>query len=315
MARTIEGIGVGLRKQFIEPLLKTKRQIDFLEVTPENWVRYGGKSRRWLDACSERWPIVPHSVSLSVGGPDPLDDDFLGAMADLCERLGSPFYSDHVCYSTVNGNQLHDLLPLPFSEEAVEHTAKRAREVRRRMGVPLVLENATFYSHMPGSTLDEATFLNAVLEQGRADMLLDVNNVYVNSQNHHFDPRAFIDRMPLERVSYLHLAGHTPRDNVIIDTHIGPIIEPVWALYRYTLARAGRLIPTLIEWDQDIPELDVVLDEIDLARAHAKEALQARSKSSASADSKSKPTPRAKSKSKLKSKSKSKSRERSKGAR
>jgi uncharacterized protein (UPF0276 family) len=173
----------------------------------------------------------------------------------------------------VNGTQLHDLLPLPFNEEAVEHTVRRMRVAQECVEAPLVLENATFYAVMPGSTMDEADFLRAVLEMSGGDLLLDVNNVYVNGLNHSFDPKSFIDRMPLDRVRELHLAGHTPIDGVVIDTHIGPIIDPVWELYRYTLRRAGRLIPTLIEWDQEIPPLEIVLDEVDRAREHAAQAL------------------------------------------
>ena len=273
MLRSVEGIGVGLRREFAAAIAGTERQVDWLEITPENWVTQGGLKRRLLDAVLARWPLVPHSVSLSIGGPDPLDEAFLEATAALCKRTGTPWWSDHLCYSTVNGAYLHDLLPLPFSDEAVEHSARRVRQVKERIEVPFLLENATFYAHMPGGTMDEAAFLRAVCEEADCGLLLDVNNVYVNSLNHGFDARAFIDRMPLERVAQLHVAGHTRQDDVIIDTHIGPVIEDVWALYRYTLARAGRLIPTLVEWDQEIPPLDEVLDEVDRARAHASVAL------------------------------------------
>lgn len=274
MKRTISGIGVGLRRPFAADLLRTQRRVDFLEVTPENWVCFGGERRRLLSACMERWPAVSHSVSLSIGGPDPLDPAFLGALSDLCATMAAPFFSDHLCYSTVAGAQLHDLLPLPFTEEAVSHTAARVAEAQERVGLPLVLENATFYAHMPGGTMDEANFLCAVLSDADCGLLLDVNNVYVNGKNHGFDPRGFIDRLPMDRVVQLHMAGHTVKEDVIIDTHIGPVIDEVWDLYRYTLRRAGRLVPTLIEWDQDIPPLDDVLDEVDRARAHAAAALQ-----------------------------------------
>lgn len=274
--RGIEGIGLGMRRSFVEDLITTPRRVDFVEITPENWLIFGGRRRRWLDRTLERYAMVPHSVSLSVGGIDPLSNEFLDAMAQLCEQTDAPFWSDHVCYSTVGGQPVHDLLPLPFSREALEHTAARAKQAQAHVGRPLVLENATFYSHMPvppGETaLSEADFLRGVLEVADCGMLLDVNNVYVNSQNHKFDPRAFIDKMPLERVRYIHLAGHTVEKLAIIDTHIGPIIEPVWELYRYTLRAAGRLIPTLIEWDQEIPPLDTLVDEVDRARAAAAEA-------------------------------------------
>lgn len=273
MNRTIAGVGLGLRRAFARDLLGSARTVDWIEVTPENWLRFGGARRRLLEECLERWPAVSHSVSLSVGGPDPLDDSLLQALAALCRRTSAPFFSDHLCYSGVNGAPLHELLPLPFSEEAAAHVAQRARIAQDRVGVPLVLENATFYAHMPGGTMDEGAFLRAVIDQSGCDLLLDVNNVYVNCKNHGGDPYAFIDAVPLERVRQLHVAGHTVKQSVIIDTHIGPVIDEVWALYRHTLQRAGRLIPTLIEWDQDIPPVDVVLDEVDAARRHARQAL------------------------------------------
>ena len=268
-SRDISGIGVGLRRQFAKELATTSRQVDFIEIVPENWVCFGGKSRRLLDACTERFATVSHSVSLNIGGEDALDGELLEKTAALCERLQAPFFSDHVCYSSVQGQPVHDLLPLPFSQQALEHTAARICQVQQQVGRPLVLENATFYAHMPGAQMDEATFIGQLLEAGDCGLLLDVNNVYVNSQNHGFDAQQFIDRMPMHRVRQLHLAGHTLQGNTIIDTHIGPIIDPVWELYRYTLKRAGRLIPTLIEWDQEIPPLAEVLDEVDRARAIA----------------------------------------------
>jgi uncharacterized protein (UPF0276 family) len=269
----IAGIGIGLRKPFAAALLETEQQVDWLEVTPENWVFYGGKARRMLDACAERWPLVPHSVSLDVGGLGPLDPVFLDAIAGLVKRAGAPFWSDHLCYSSLDGRPLHDLLPLPFTPDAVENAAGRAKQAQDRVGAPLVLENATYYAVMPGSVMDEASFLRAALAESGCRMLLDVNNVYVNGKNHGFDPYAFIDRLPLGRVEQLHVAGHTQREELIIDTHIGPVPDPVWALYRHTLRRAGRLIPTLVEWDAEIPPLAVMLGEVDRARAHAAAAL------------------------------------------
>jgi hypothetical protein len=265
--RDVQGVGIGLR-------------LDFVEVMPENWVCFGGRPKRLLQACLERFPAVTHSVSLNIGGLEPLDSRLLDATAALCQDYAVPFWSDHVCYSSVQGQPVSDLLPLPFTRQVIEHTAARIRAAQAHVGRPLLLENATFYAHMPpppgtdpADVLDEATFLGALLEAGDCGMLLDVNNVYVNSVNHGFDARAFIDRMPLARVRQLHLAGHSRQDEVLIDTHIGPIIDPVWDLYAYTLQRAGRRIPTLIEWDQDIPPLAEVLDEVDRARAVGERAL------------------------------------------
>ena len=270
---SIAGIGLGLRKPFAAALLESERLVDWLEVTPENWVFFGGHARRLLDACAERWPLVPHSVSLDVGGSGALDPVFLDAVAGLVQRADAPFWSDHLCYSSLHGRPLHDLLPLPFTQEAAMHAARRARQAQDRVGAPLVLENATYYSLMPSAEMDEAAFLCAVAGQTGCKLLLDVNNVFVNSKNHGFDPYGFIDRMPLAQVAQLHVAGHTQREDLVIDTHIGPVPDAVWDLYRYTLRRAGRLIPTLVEWDAEIPALDVVLDEVDRARAHAAAAL------------------------------------------
>jgi len=271
--KKLEGIGIGVRTPYVNELLSTSRRVDWLELIPENWMFHGGRKRRLLDQLNERFTLAPHSVSLNVGGLDALDPRFLDGLASLTKKLDSPFFSDHVCFASTHGRPLHELLPLPFTDEAVELVGRRGRKAAERVGRPLVLENATFYAHMPGGKgeLTESQFLAACLKQSGAKMLLDVNNVYVNSKNHLFDPKAFIDSLPLEQVEYLHLAGHTLQGDVIIDTHIGPIIDDVWSLYRYVLQKAGRLIPTLIEWDQDIPPLDVVLDEADRARAIAAE--------------------------------------------
>jgi uncharacterized protein (UPF0276 family) len=260
------GAGIGLRREHFETLPATARALDWVEVTPENHMRFGGRPRRALLACRERWPVVPHSVSLDVGGPDPLDGAFLDDLRDLCARLDAPFFSDHLCYSRLGGVHLHDLLPLPFTDEAVEHVVPRVRAARARVERPILLENATYYARMPGSTLDEATFLRRVVEEADCGLLLDVNNVYVNAMNHGYDARAFIDALPLERVFQVHLAGHEVRPGVIVDTHGAAVPEPVWDLYEHLLARRGR-VTTLVEWDQNIPAVEEVLAQADRARA------------------------------------------------
>ena len=264
------GAGIGLRREFYEALPQTERSLDWVEIIPENFLTLGGRSRRALDACAERWPVLPHGVGLNIGGPDALDEDYLTRLTALVKEVDAPFFSDHLCYSRLGGVVLHDLLPLPFNEEAVEHVVPRVREVMARVGRPFLLENPSYYARMPGGTLAEASFLRTVVEQADCGLLLDVNNVFVNARNHGYDPRAFIDALPLERVVQIHLAGHTRYPDVIIDTHIGPIIDDVWSLYRYVLARTGP-VSTLIEWDQDIPSLEAVLEEADLERAALKE--------------------------------------------
>jgi uncharacterized protein len=275
MPAPLQGIGLALRRSFARELLATDRRVDWLEVTPENWMGFGGKRSSVLRACAERWPLVSHSVSLSLGGPDPLDTMLLQTLEDLRRQVDLAWWSDHLSYSSANGVHFHDLLPLPATEEVVEHLARRIREAQQRVDAPLLVENISYYARMPGSTLDDAAFVRAVVEQSGCGLLLDVNNVYVNAVNLGFDPRTCIDAMPLERVRQLHLAGHTRQGELLIDTHHGPIIDEVWALYRHTLRRAGRLIPTLVEWDDGIPPLDEVLDELDRARAEAEVALGA----------------------------------------
>jgi uncharacterized protein len=259
------GVGIGLRREFYARLPETSRALDWVEIVPENFLTLGGRPQRALEACRERWPVLPHGVALNVGGPEPLDEAYLSGLQALVERLDAPFFSDHLCYARLGGAYLYDLLPLPFSAEAVEHVAPRVREVQARVGRPFLLENPSYYARMPGGTLAEADFLRHVAEEADCGLLLDVNNVYVNACNHGYEPRAFVDALPLERVGQLHLAGHERRPDVLLDTHGAPVCDEVWSLYRYVLERTGP-VPTLIEWDQDIPSLEAVLDEADRAR-------------------------------------------------
>ncbi|QRK05070.1 DUF692 domain-containing protein [Archangium violaceum] len=260
------GAGIGLRRDFYEQLPRTQRALDWVELVSENFLTLGGRAQRALDACAERWPVIPHGVGLDIGGPEPLNEDYLTRLAALVERVDAPFFSDHLCYARLGGVYLHDLLPLPFSEEAVEHVVSRVREVMARVERPFLLENITYYARMPGSTLSEAAFLRTVVEEADCGLLLDVNNVYVNACNHGYDPRAFLDALPLERVVQVHLAGHTELPDILIDSHGATVRNEVWALYRYLLERTGP-VSTLIEWDQEIPSMEAVLDEADRARA------------------------------------------------
>jgi uncharacterized protein len=260
------GAGIGLRRVFYEELPRTERLLDWVEIVPENFLSLGGRSQQTLEACAERWTVLPHGVGLNIGGPDPMDNEYVTGLAALVKRLDAPFFSDHLVYSSLGGVYLHDLFPLPFNEEAVEHVVPRVREVVARVDRPFLLENPSYYAHMPGGTLSEAAFLRHVVEQADCGLLLDVNNVYVNAQNHGYDPRAFIDALPLDRVVQIHLAGHDRFPEVIIDTHGAPVCDDVWSLYRYVLERTGP-VSTLIEWDQEIPSMEAVLDQADLARA------------------------------------------------
>ena len=214
----------------------------------------------------ERWPVIPHGISLSVGTRAP--EGYLDVVASLVTEIDQPFFSDHLCYASIGGHAFLDLLPLPFTEEAVLAAADNARAAAARVGRTLLLENVSYYATMPGSTMQERAFVKAVVEAAGPDVgvLLDVNNLYVNAINHGEDPEAALEAFPLARVRQVHLAGHTREGDVLLDTHSTRIAEPVWQLYRELLRRTGPL-PTLVEWDQNIPDVDAVLDEADRARA------------------------------------------------
>ena len=260
------GVGIGLRRPHYDAVRETSRHIDWLEVAPENYLGRGGRPLAVLDECSERWPVVAHGVSLSLGGPDPLDVEFLRGLRGLLDRVGSPYFSEHVCLSSAHGVQFHDLIPLPWNEAAAKHVAARIRQAQDALERPLCVENISYYAVMPGSTMTDGEFVRRVVEEADCGLLLDVNNVYVNARNHGRDPVAMLDELPLERARQLHLAGHDDRGSVLIDDHGSAVIAPVWDLYREVIRRAGP-VPTLLEWDVRIPALDVLLDEADRARA------------------------------------------------
>lgn len=269
MSRKLQGVGIGLRREFYDELPSTRRELDWIEIIPENFMGLAGTPSRVLAACAERWPIIPHGVALSVGGRDS-QEAYLRELKPLLERIDPPFFSDHLCYSSLGGRELFDLLPLPFHEAAIEHVAARARYASEIAGRPLVLENITCYAWMPGGTMDEPAFLSAVLERSGCGLLLDLNNLYLNARNHGLDAHSLLARMPLAAVRQIHLAGYTRDGGLLLDTHSRRICDDVWALYRETIRRLGP-VPTLIEWDQDIPSLDEVLDEADRARAIQRE--------------------------------------------
>lgn len=261
------GAGIGLRRVFFDSFAASERPVDWVELLTENYMGKSGRPLRAVLNCKERGlPMVPHGVSLNIGGPDPLDDAYVDGLAEFVVQVDAPFFSDHVCYSRLGGVYLHDLLPLPFSREAADHVIARSKEVKARVPRPFLLENPSFYAYMPGGDMSESEFFLRILEEADIGLLLDVNNVYVNAENHGYDARAFIDSLPLERVCQVHLAGHTVEPDVIIDTHGTVVPEPVWELYRHMLERTGP-VSTLVEWDQAIPSVDAVLDEADRARS------------------------------------------------
>ena len=266
-----QGAGLGLRRALLGPLLSMADDaVDFLELAPENWIGVGGRYGDALNTLGERFPLVMHGLSLDIGGPDPLDKGLLDGVAELMARFDVTLYSEHLTYCAAEGH-LYDLLPIPFTEEAVHYVSGRIAQVQDRLGVPLVLENASYYAQAY-KDMDEAAFINAVVAESGCEMLLDVNNVYVNSINHGYDPLAFIDALPLDKVRYLHIAGHYDEaEDLKVDTHGTSVIDPVWELLGETYARLGP-VPTLLERDFNFPSLDELLDEVAVIRRAQAEA-------------------------------------------
>ncbi|CAN5578649.1 DUF692 domain-containing protein [soil metagenome] len=264
------GIGLGLRRELANETFDNANKIDWLELVPENYMGLGGAARQRLEKVASRFPLVSHGVNLSLGSTDELNAEYLAALKKLLDKVDAPWFSDHLCFTSVDGVYLHDLLPLPFSKEAVKHCAKRARQVQHAVGRPFLIENISAYMFMPGGEMTEAQFLSSVLEEGDCGMLLDVNNVYVNSQNHNFDPFEFMKQIPLERTVQIHVAGHSTGPGTIIDTHGSKVIEPVYELLKFVLARAD-VKAVMIERDQNFPEFSELLGELARIREIATE--------------------------------------------
>ena len=259
------GFGIGLRSVHFDYILKNNPAIDWFEVLSENYLDTGGRPLHVLDRVAERYPVVLHGVSLSVGSTDPINFDYLRKLKSLATRVKARWISDHLCWTGVSGLNTHDLLPMPYTDQALGHTIERVKIVQDFLERPIVLENASTYLEFAASTWRESEFLAALAEQADCGILLDVNNVYVSSFNHGFDPEEYIDRIPRDRVVQMHLAGHTNKGTHILDTHSDYVIETVWKLYRYAHRRLGG-VATLLEWDANIPAFDVVHGEALKAR-------------------------------------------------
>jgi uncharacterized protein (UPF0276 family) len=264
--RVLQGAGLGLRRALLGPLASMDQgEVDFLETAPENWIGVGGRLGKQFRAMAEHYPIVLHGLSLDIGGPDPIDTQLVRAVRDLMSEINVPLYSEHLTYCAAEGH-LYDLLPIPFTEEAVHHVAERVRQVQDIIGRPIALENASYYAQ-PHTDLSEAQFINAVQQESGCDLLLDVNNIYVNSINHCYDPHEFLDALSLERVRYIHIAGHYDEaPDLKVDTHGADVIDPVWALLAAAYRRLGP-VPTLLERDFNLPPLPVLLQEVAHIRA------------------------------------------------
>ena len=260
-APELRGAGLGLRRSLLGPLQSIDQgAVDFMEVAPENWIGVGGRFGRQFRELAERCPITFHGLSLDIGGPDPIDTDLVRSVKSLINEIGAPLYSEHLTYCAAGGH-LYDLLPIPFTEEAVHYVAGRVRQVQDILGQAIVLENASYYAQ-PRADMSEAEFIRAVLSESDSGLLLDVNNIYVNSINHCYDPIEFLDALPLERVRYIHVAGHYDEaPDLKVDTHGADVIDPVWQLLAQAYQRLGP-VPTLLERDFNIPPLEELLQEV-----------------------------------------------------
>ena len=274
------GFGLGLRtahySDFLADPQPPSQSVEWLEIISDNYLVPGGKPLVVLDQIRERYPLAMHRVSMSLGAADGLDFDYLAALKKLARRVDPLWVSDHLCWTGVHGTHTHDLLPLPYHEQALEHVVRQIRQAQDFLERPLLIENVSSYVGFTDSTLSEWDFLRTVCEEADCLLLLDVNNIYVSSFNHGFDPLTYLHAIPPERVQQIHLAGHSNNGDHIIDTHDHPVADPVWELYRAACAHLGS-VATMIERDDHIPPLPELLAELDQARriaagVHAREA-------------------------------------------
>jgi uncharacterized protein (UPF0276 family) len=262
------GCGIGLRREHFADFLAGEPRAAWLEVISENFMAPGGRPRHVLDRVKDRYPLALHGVSLSIGSAEPVDRDYLSRLRALVDWARPATVSDHLCWTSLAGHNSHDLLPLPFTAEALDVTVAKLGEVQDALGRRILLENVSSYVQYQASELTEWEFLAAVSEQAGCGILLDVNNVYVNARNHGFDPVAYLEGIPVGRVEQFHVAGHEDRGDTVIDTHDSPVCAPVWDLYRHAVARFGAL-PAILERDGHVPSLDELLAEARRADAVA----------------------------------------------
>jgi uncharacterized protein len=275
----VHGVGLGLRWEFLEPLLEGLPPLDLLEISPENYIQRGGYHTEALDYLASRYPILTHGLTMSLGGRDPLDDAYLRELKEIVRGVKSPWHSDHLCFGSVDGRVLHDLLPITFTDAVVQRVADRVRAAQNALGVPMAVENISYYLAPGKGEMSEAEFIAKVCDRADCGLMLDVNNAYVNATNFGFDVDAWMRTAPLERVVQMHIAGHdwfteageplTPAaakaragDKVIVDTHGAEVPDPVLALFGRVVARTGP-VPVVLERDQDIPPLPALLAEVE----------------------------------------------------
>lgn len=251
------GIGIGLRAPHYQHILDHVPDVDWFEIISENYMIDGGRPLYVLDQILERYPVVQHGVSLYFGSVDRLNPDHLRRLKALVRRTKTPWLTDHLCWGSVDGRYTHDLLPLPYTFEAVDICVEKIKQARDFLEVPVAVENVSSYAEFLDSPMTEWEFLTEVVERADCGILLDVNNIYVSSQNHGFDPLTYVDNVPSQRVAQIHIAGHSKLADYLLDTHDQPVSDPVWKLYEHAIKRVGPT-PTLLEWDDNIPDFETV---------------------------------------------------------
>lgn len=263
------GIGIGLRPVHYEDIFNTNPAIDWFEIISENFMVDGGKPLHNLHRILERYPVVQHGVSLAIGSPTDLDFDYLKKLKELTKITKTPWVSDHLCWGHRPGAHYHDLLPLPYKKEVIEYVAERARIVQDYLELPFALENLSSYVAFKEDEMPEWEFYSAVVEKADIFMMLDVNNIYVSSRNHGFDPFEYLKNIPFDRVIQMHIAGHSDYDAYVLDTHDNYVIEDVWALYEEAYARSGG-VSTLLEWDDNFISFEKTWEEAKKAKMYQK---------------------------------------------
>ena len=261
------GVGIGLRIPHYDHIFSRNPVVDWFEIISENYMIDAGRPLHLLDRILEKYRVVQHGVSMYFGSAQPVDREHLRRLKTLVKRTKTPWLSDHLCWGSVDGTYSHDLLPLPYTWEAVATTAARICEVRDYLEIPVAVENVSSYAEFTDSEMTEWEFLNEVVERADCGILLDVNNIYVSSVNHEFDPMSYVNAIPAERVAQIHIAGHSRYQKYILDTHDHPVIDPVWQLYARAIERCGPT-PTLLEWDDHIPAFDEVHREAKKAQRY-----------------------------------------------
>jgi len=266
--RPISGVGIGLRSQHIQEILtalpNTLPNIGWLELLADNHLAEGGLDVAQLEAIAEHYPLTLHCVGMSLASVEPLDLDYCQRIKQLAKRVNATWVSEHLCFSAALGLYSHDLLPVPYNQTTLAHCVQRILQIQEALGERILVENVSSYMTFENSNMSEIEFINALAEQADCDLLIDVNNIYVNQLNHGLDSESYIDQLPLDRVKEIHLAGYQQQENFVLDAHNNPVSEPVWQLYQ-RLIKKRPTIPTLIEWDNDIPPLPVLLAEAEKA--------------------------------------------------